>query len=155
MYFTYSADPKYLHEPETSLEKAEEVVKNIIIPQYKKYNHGRWAVYLKETHEFIRWCGLKYRPERQVVDLGYRLSKKYWGHGYATEAAKRCLQYGFEVLNLPKIFAAAHVDNIASRKVLEKAGLHFIGIENIDNCLAKTYEIVAQPVNLEKNNLHQ
>ncbi len=108
----------------------------------KLHNHGRWAVYLQNTDEFIGWCGLKFRPERHEVDLGYRLMKKYWGHGYATEAAKRTIQYGFTVLQLPRLFAAAHVQNFASQKVLEKVGFQYIRDEIIDDCTAKTYEIL-------------
>ena len=145
LIYELNSDPevvKYLHEPQTTAEVAREVLANTIIPQYTKYNHGRWAVYLKHSNEFIGWCGLKYRSETGIVDLGYRFMKKHWGFGYASEAAIRCVEYGFQVLKLARIFGAAHVDNIASQKVLEKAGLQFIGLRIIDNCLTKTYEII-------------
>lgn len=145
LIYELNSDPdvvRYLHEPLTTLEVANDVLMNTILPQYAKYQHGRWAMYLKDTGEFIGWCGLKYRPEMKMVDLGYRLMKKYWGQGYATEAARRCIEYGFQVLAMKKIFAAAHVDNTASQKVLEKVGMQFIGRQIIDNCLTKTYEIV-------------
>jgi ribosomal-protein-alanine N-acetyltransferase len=144
LIYELNSDPevvKYLHEPQTTPEVAKDVLANTIIPQYRKYNHGRWALFTIEANEFIGWCGLKYRAEAGIVDLGYRFKKKFWGFGYATEAAIRSVEYGFEVLQLPKLFGAAHVDNIASQKVLEKAGLHFVGTSIIDNCLTKTYEI--------------
>ena len=55
--------------------EAERVVREVIIPQYQRYNHGRWATLLKDGGEFIGWCGLKYITERNEVDLGYRFKK--------------------------------------------------------------------------------
>ncbi len=116
---------KYVHEPIlTSFEAAENILKNIILPQYEK-NLGRWAIHLKSDNEFIGWCGLKYIQEKDEIDLGYRLLERYWGHGYAYEAAKHTLEYGFKKLQLIKIVARAHIDNIASWKVLEKIGMQY------------------------------
>ena len=121
---------EYIHEPVTTAENATDILANIILPQYQKYNHGRWALHLKDNLEFIGWCGLKKIPERNLPDLGYRFSSKYWGKGYATEAAKRTIQHGFEVLRLQGIFAAAHIENIASQKVLEKCEFNFLFLKN-------------------------
>lgn len=96
---------------------------------------------MKTTNEFIGWCGLKYRVEIDKVDVGYRLHQKFWGKGFATEAAKRSIDYGFNDLHLNQIFAAAHAENLASIKVLEKIGMHFIGFNTIDGCPAKTFLI--------------
>jgi ribosomal-protein-alanine N-acetyltransferase len=91
---------------------------------------GRWAIIDKKTEDFIGWTGLKYekalRKEFNYYDLGYRLRKKYWGHGIATETAIASLKYGFEKLNLKAIGAAAEVNHIASNKILKKIGLKFI-----------------------------
>jgi ribosomal-protein-alanine N-acetyltransferase len=111
-------------------------------PQYEQNNYGRWALHLKGTLEFMGWCGLKKLPEREYPDLGYRFMKKYWGKGYAYEAASKTIAFGFQVLQLPGIFAAAHVDNIASWKVLEKCGMRFTGFKTIDNTPTRTYEIL-------------
>jgi len=120
---------QYVPEPLlTSEEYAKEVIINIILPQYKN-NLGRWAVHLKGNDEFIGWCGLKLLNNE--IDLGYRFLPSAWGKGYATEAAKAALQYGHQQLQLKKIIAHAHVDNIASQKVLEKIGMQFVG-EGID-----------------------
>lgn len=120
---------QYIPEPLlTSEEHAKEVINNIILPQYKN-NLGRWAVHLKANDEFIGWCGLKLI--KGEVDLGYRFLPSVWGKGYATEAAKATLEYGHGILQLKKIIAHAHIDNIASQKVLEKTGMQFVG-EGID-----------------------
>lgn len=141
-----NSDPevlKYLHEPLLQDEEhAKTILTNIILPQYEK-KLGRWATYIKETNEFIGWCGLKYRPEINEIDLGYRLMKKYWGNGYASEAAKQTIEYGFKVLGLKTITACAHIENIASQKVLEKSGMQFIMEGIVDDCPVKKYEMKA------------
>ena len=137
-----NSDPevvKYIHEPVlTSVEQAEKVLLDIILPQYKN-NFGRWAIYTKTGNEFLGWCGLKYRPELDEIDLGYRLKKDAWGKGYATEAAKHTLDHAFNNLNLDIITGRAHIENHASIKVLEKIGMHFTREEVVDDCPVKTY----------------
>ena len=139
-----NSDPeivKYLHEPvlETP-EQAKNIIINIILPQYRN-NLGRWAIHKKDNDEFIGWCGLKYRPELDEIDLGYRLIQKAWGSGYATEAAKQSLHYGFEKLKLPLITGRAHIENRASIKVLEKIGMNFISEGIVDDCPVRTYTL--------------
>lgn len=135
---------KYVHEPVlTTEEQARKIIHDIILPQYKN-NLGRWAIHLKTNNEFIGWCGLKYRPELDEIDLGYRLNKNSWGKGYATEAAKQTLDHGFNTLNLQLITGHAHIENIASLKVLEKIGMHFISEGIVDNCPVKTYTLSKQ-----------
>lgn len=117
---------KYVHEPILqTFEAAGNILTNIILPQYKN-NLGRWAVHLKSNNEFIGWCGLKYIKEKDEIDLGYRFLQEYWGKGYASEAAAYTLEYGFKKLQLHTIVGMAHVDNIASWKILEKIGMQFL-----------------------------
>jgi len=118
------------------------VLTEVILPQYALYNHGRWAVHLKPDLEFIGWCGLKARPERNEIDLGYRFKKRSWGKGYATEAAFACIKYGFEKLNLPRIVGRDIMANENSFRVLEKCGMTYIGEETVDGYLHKTYEVL-------------
>lgn len=137
-----NSDPeivKYVHEPTLkTIEQAEEILVNTILPQYKN-NLGRWAIHVKENNEFIGWCGLKYRPELDEIDLGYRLMQSAWGRGYATEAARYSLDHGFRVLHLKLITGRAHIENIASIKVLEKIGMNFTSEGIMDNCPVRTY----------------
>ncbi len=137
-----NSDPevlKYLHEPVVKDEThAVEILRTIILPQYEK-DLGRWAIHTKEKNEFIGWCGLKYRPEINEIDLGYRFVKTAWGKGYATEAAGATLDHGFKKLRLPLITGRAHIDNIASIKVLEKIGMQYIGEGIVDDCPVRTY----------------
>ena len=93
-------------------------------PDYRKNNMGRWAAIRKADGAMIGWCGLKLHPDKQV-DLGYRLFKKYWNLGYATEASIASLKYGFETLGLTNIIARSMPENNASIRVMEKCGMQF------------------------------
>jgi [ribosomal protein S5]-alanine N-acetyltransferase len=132
---------KYVHEPVMdTVEKASQVLQDIILPQYHLYNMGRWAVHLKENNAFVGWCGLK--TIDTIIDLGYRFHKHNWGKGYATESAMHVLEYGFRVLQLPVINAHAHVENTASQHVLQKIGMQYIKDDVVDGCPVKTFVAV-------------
>ena len=99
--------------------------------QYIDNGIGRWAVIDKNNNAFLGWSGLKLIKEATEgydtrYDLGYRFLRKYWGKGYATETAIASVNYGFQTMGLTEIVGQANIDNIASRHVLEKAGLKFI-----------------------------
>jgi len=140
-----NSDPlvlKYVHELPSTPERALERLQHSILPHYLQYGYGRWAVALKATNDFIGWCGLKFRPERNETDLGYRFLPSRWGKGYATEAAIACLDYGFGHLQLDRITAAAHIENIASLRILEKCGMRYLRDEEVDHCPVKSFERV-------------
>ena len=99
---------------------------------YKSNGFGRWAVIDKSNSEFLGWCGLKYNPELNETDIGFRFFENYWNKGFATESAKACIEYGFEKLNLKFIVGRAMAENIASIKVLEKIGLRYEKEFNFD-----------------------
>ena len=111
------------NEAFNSLEEAMNFIENY--SDYKKNGYGRWAVCLKETHEFLGWCGLKYEEEKNEIDLGYRFYKKYWGRGYATESAKACVNYGFSNLKMKEIVGRSYISNKASIEVLKKCNFKF------------------------------
>jgi len=105
------------------------------LEEYKDYSlngFGRWACISKEANEWIGWCGLK-KHKDGAVDLGYRFFKQFWGKGFATESAKACLQYGFEVLHLERIIARTDKRNLASIRVIEKIGMHYWKQEDVDH----------------------
>jgi len=72
-------------------------------------------------------CGLMMKP-RKTPEIGYWLGVPYWGHGYATEAARAVIDYAFEDLGLERLEAGARVSNPASRRVLEKCGFQWSGV---------------------------
>lgn len=92
------------------------------IDNYKKYNHGLWAVILKDEEKFIGDCGITMQiiDKETVPEIGFHIIKDYCNKGYATEAAIACKDYAFRVLNYPKVFSYSTVKNIPSQKVAEK-----------------------------------
>ena len=144
LIYELNLDPdvtRYTHDPVKDLAHATEILEKTIIPQYALYNHGRWAVHLKATLDFLGWCGLKYRAELNEIDLGFRFKKEFWGKGFATEAAYASIKYGFEKIGLQRIVGRAEIDNIGSLKVLKKCGMNYIGDEEVEGYPVKTYEL--------------
>ncbi|MEO5947462.1 MAG: GNAT family N-acetyltransferase [Chitinophagaceae bacterium] len=150
LIYELNEDPdviKFTMDPVRDIAHAAEILLTTILPQYALYNHGRWAVHTKHDANFIGWCGLKARPERNEIDLGYRFIKTSWGKGYATEAAFASLNYGFNKLRLPRIVGRAMPQNQASLKVLGKCGMKYIGEDIVDDHPAKTYEAINPLIN--------
>jgi [ribosomal protein S5]-alanine N-acetyltransferase len=118
------------NNPIKSIEEARQSIERIR-QQYIDYGIGRWAVIEKSSGNFMGWSGLKLIKETtngyiNVYEVGYRFIRKYWGKGYATESVKPILEYGFNSLKQDVLYAMAHVDNKASRNVLEKSGLKYV-----------------------------
>lgn len=90
---------------------------------YENHGFGRWSVRTKGNNTWIGWCGLR-KTNLGHVDLGFRLHKRFWNKGYATEASRACLQYAFETLKLDQVIARSNVNNLASIKVIKKLSLH-------------------------------
>ena len=116
------------------VQKIEEIIEIIqsVRQQYVDNGIGRFAMISKETNEFIGWAGLKYNTEAvnhkvNFYDIGYRLDEKFWGKGYASEAAVAWLNYSFETMKIKTMEAAAHTDNIASNRILQKIGMQCTG----------------------------
>ncbi|MBL7741243.1 MAG: GNAT family N-acetyltransferase [Chitinophagaceae bacterium] len=144
LIYELNIDPevtRYTHDPIRDIDHAQEVLEKTILPQYALYNHGRWAVHIRSSMQFVGWCGLKYRSELNEVDLGYRFQRQAWGKGYATEAAYACIKYGFEKLGLDRIVGRAETGNAGSCRVLEKCGMKYIGDQVTEGHPARTYEL--------------
>lgn len=118
-------------EPWKSVEIAEEFI-NLALRLYDSEHHTFrhfFAVTVKESGEIIGFCGVGgIAYDRTQNEVFYSIGKDYWGKGYATEAAKAMLKYAFHELELAKVIAAVHPNNIASNRVLEKIGLKRTGI---------------------------
>lgn len=88
---------------------------------------GLWAVEVRGGAPFIGFCGLNIpRFEASFtpcVEMGWRLARAAWGHGYATEAARAAARVGFEELGLAELVAFTAVDNRRSRAVMERLGM--------------------------------
>ena len=90
---------------------------------------GLFAVELRETGALLGWAGLAvpgFLPEvLPAVEIGWRLSRAAWGHGYATEAAAAALRFGFADRGLDRVISIRHVDNTRSARVMAKIGLRY------------------------------
>lgn len=123
---TYLWQNPSVHIDETI--KLIEMVQN----QYVNNKIGRIATILKETNEFIGWTGIKFVNDHlengntNFYDYGYRLDEKFWNKGYATEALKAWLEYGFNQMNINEMHAYTHSENGASNHVLNKVGFQFM-----------------------------
>ncbi|MBT8260552.1 MAG: GNAT family N-acetyltransferase [Bacteroidia bacterium] len=143
-FYKLNLDPEVLKytgdKPFINIEEANNFLKEYV-NQYKKYKMGRWAICLNDTNKMIGWCGLKYHPKQKYVDIGFRLFKKHWNKGYATEASLLALDYGFNTLENNKIVAHVYNENVASQKVVLKTGMTFSKNINYDKKLAKLFSI--------------
>jgi len=116
-----------------SIQQAKIFLKNYT--DYKRNGYGRWAVILKESGEFIGWCGLKLNEE-DFTDIGFRFYKGVWNNGFATESSYAVLAYGFDKLGLNEIIGRSAIENSASINILKKLNMSFWkfdtceGIEN-------------------------
>ncbi|MBK9225436.1 MAG: GNAT family N-acetyltransferase [Flavobacterium sp.] len=123
---------KYLWQnPSKTIQESIQIIE-YVRNQYKSNKIGRFATILKDTNEFIGWTGIKFvteQPENGNInfyDYGYRLSEKFWGKGYATEASIAWLDYGFKQMKIEKMNAYTHAENQASNHILEKIGMSLI-----------------------------
>lgn len=117
--------------PKTLSHKSSLLLMEKLMKHYEERQHTYFAVNILETSECIGFIGLVQQeydaPFTPCVDIGWRLAKRFWGKGYATEGARRCLKYGFNTLNLEKIYAVATVINLPSIRVMEKIGMEQAG----------------------------
>src|SRR3977135_2201005 len=129
-FFDLNSDPEVLRfVPDKALlnvEQARQILVDHPIADYRKHGFGRGACILKSTGEQIGFAGLKYLEELGEVDVAYRLMPSHWGQGLATEAALASVRYGFAELGLRRIIGLVMPENIASVRVLEKAGLQYV-----------------------------
>ncbi|WP_026701753.1 GNAT family N-acetyltransferase [Salibacterium aidingense] len=112
-------------EPSANQEEHRKFVKERIETEYPK-GMGYWIIEAKgENKDFIGWIMLI--PIDTVgpkIEIGWRLKRKYWGKGYATEAAHAILRYAFDILEITEVVADIHQLNKGSMRVAEKIGLH-------------------------------
>lgn len=114
---------KYMSFGPNTLEGSKNFLDRAISRQQEKTRTDyELAVTLKDSNRLIGGCRINNVSDIQA-HIGYIFNKKYWGYGYATETACALVDYGFAELGMHRIFATCDPDNVASRRVLEKAGL--------------------------------
>jgi len=101
-----------------------------------RYGFGFWALEVCASGEFIGFTGLQTVDEEMPftgVELGWRLARPAWGHGYATEAALAAAGYGFGVMGLPEIVAVTTAGNLRSQAVMRRIGMTSDPAEDFDD----------------------
>lgn len=93
----------------------------------KEFHIQYWPIFELLTGELIGCCGIRpFKTQTNYYEIGFHLRKKYWGKGYALEAAKAVIDYSFEILGADKLYAGHHPENEASRKILTKLGFKYL-----------------------------
>ena len=132
-----NADPevrRYLG-PLLTFEQASAWVLNFQ-DELDRYGFGFWALEVRASGEFIGFTGLRTLDEEMPftgVELGWRLARPAWGHGYATEAGLAALAYGFDTRGLPEIVAVTMARNLRSRAVMQRIGMTTDPAEDFDD----------------------
>lgn len=127
-----NSDPVVMRHFPTILsrEKTERFVRSIQ-EHFTQHGYGLYAVDLLANDAFIGFVGLNWATFSAhftpCVEIGWRLATQYWGKGYATEAARACLKYGFTELDLPEICSFTATENTNSVAVMERIGLRYRG----------------------------
>jgi len=123
-----NSDPLVMeHFPKTlSTDETEEFIGRLQ-RHYVDRGYSYFATEVIETGELIGFIGLAYQTYETdfspSTDIGWRLKKTAWGKGYATEGAKKCLEYAFEELNIKRIISTCTVNNNRSENVMQKIGM--------------------------------
>ena len=119
------------------------------LSRYAQFGFGLWAVVLKESGGMIGQCGLTMQPWRgdEVLEVGYLFNRAFWHHGYATEAARGCMEYAFDLLGAREVCSIIRETNLPSRRVAERNGMtvrdswvkHYRGIDmpHVRYCAAR------------------
>ena len=129
IFTTYASDPevtRYLvWRPSKSIQETEDFLLRSA-EGWKSGSEFSWAIFLKETNDFVGMMGL--RVDDFKADVGYALARKFWGKGIATEAVSQIVNWTLSVPRIYRVWALCDVDNAASARVLEKVGMKREGI---------------------------
>ena len=128
-------DPDVMRFITGGVPTSRDRIENEILPTFLRYyqrfeGYGCWAAIEKPTGVFLGWFRFEARdggPPGEIV-LGYRLRRSAWGKGYATEGARALIRKGFAELGAQRVIAETMTINLASRRVLEKAGLRLVRV---------------------------
>jgi RimJ/RimL family protein N-acetyltransferase len=127
------SDPDVMHFITGGRPTPRREVECDVLPMFLDYyarfvGYGFWAATEKPSGRFVGW--FHFRPvaatNPKEVELGYRLLKSVWGKGYATEGSRALIHKGFAELGVQRVVAFTMVVHVASRRVMEKAGLRLV-----------------------------
>lgn len=128
----YQSDPLYLRYYDWTDRSTEDVQQfvQVFLDWQREQPRTKFqlAMVLRAEDRLIGSCGIRMNdPELREAHIGFELDSRYWNRGYATEAARRIVRFGFEELGMDRIWSWCVADNIGSARVLEKIGMRFEG----------------------------
>jgi RimJ/RimL family protein N-acetyltransferase len=109
------------------LEKAQRTIESFLLC-WETHGWGGLGIFERSGDVLCGECGLMFIPGTEEIEVFYAFGRAYWGRGYATEAARALLRFGFETVGLDTISAVADPSNRASSHVMEKLGMTYRGI---------------------------
>ena len=133
-----NADARVMEFFRSRLDRVEsDAMVDRIETHFSEHDFGLWAIEVPDVAPFIGFTGLAVARFSAAftpcVEVGWRLAFEHWGQGYATEAARLALGYGFATLGLPEIVSFTSVANHRSRAVMERLGMHHDPSEDFDH----------------------
>jgi ribosomal-protein-alanine N-acetyltransferase len=130
--YAYGSDPEidrftpWIHY--TSREEARENLGEFLA-EYEQHGMGAWGIEHRADQRLIGITNLsRPHPMNRRVELGYTISRAYWGQGYATEAVQALIRFGLDQMHLVRIEAVCLPEHQASARVMQKAGMQFEGV---------------------------
>ncbi|WP_420641388.1 GNAT family N-acetyltransferase [Candidatus Leptofilum sp.] len=130
--FALDNDPEVMRYLNGGVSTPRHVVAQEILPGFMQIDptrpaFGFWAAEMKESGEFVGWFSIRPLPENpRHAALGYRLVRAGWGQGLATEGVRALIHKAFAELGVARVVATTYEHNIASRHVMEKAGMRLV-----------------------------
>ena len=129
--FAYASDPEVTHyviwDTHRTIEDSESFLRSTV-ERYENAEAADWGIVCKENGRFVGGCGIvEWDLDHARAEMGYVLSREYWGQGLMPEAVRAMISFGFERMGLNRIEARCMVENVASARVMEKAGMTYKG----------------------------
>jgi RimJ/RimL family protein N-acetyltransferase len=131
--FDLDSDPAVMRYLTGGVPTPRQVIEAEILPRFLRYDEGRpgfgfWAAVDRASGQFLGWFSLRPADGADPGDavLGFRLRRAAWGRGLATEGARALIRLAFTELGVERVVATTYEHNLASRRVLEKAGLALV-----------------------------
>lgn len=142
-----NADPQVMEFfPKLATREESDALVDRIETHFATHGYGFWALEIPGITPFAGFVGLSI-PRFEMhftpcVEVGWRLAAEYWGQGYATEAARAALAFGWNQLKLSEIVAYTVPTNVRSRRVMEKLGMTYNPADDFDHpMLAETHPL--------------
>ncbi|MDZ8087838.1 MAG: GNAT family protein [Nostoc sp. DedQUE12b] len=138
----------------TSIKEAIAVIER----RAKRFEQGdaiRWGIVHKQNNILIGSCGFRVNPQEHSAEVGYELASTFWRQGIMTEAVSTILQFGFQKMGLRFVIAQVMLENIASKKLLEKLGFHSQGVKKQNGFFKGQYHDLEQFMLKNNTNLEK